>query len=44
MSVLPVGYTTVVRTGTTYYVCSGVHYVQVIEAGKTVYVEVEVHN
>jgi hypothetical protein len=37
---LPVGYTTVVRAGTTYYVSGGVYYVQRMDAGTTVYVEV----
>jgi len=43
MWVLPARYTTVVRTGTTYYVCGGVYYVQQMEAGKIVYVEVQVN-
>jgi hypothetical protein len=39
---LPVGYTTVVRAGTTYYVSNGVYYVQQMDAGSAVYVEVDV--
>ena len=39
---LPTGHTTVVRDGKAYYVSDGVHYVQQMEAGKAVYVEVEV--
>jgi hypothetical protein len=39
---LPGGYTTVVRAGTTYYVSGGVYYVQQMDAGNAVYVEVDV--
>ena len=41
---MPSGYTTVVRTGTTYYVSGGVYYVQEMEAGKVVYVEVNIND
>jgi hypothetical protein len=42
MYAMPSGYTTVVRSGTTYYVSGGVYYVQQMEAGKVVYVEVNI--
>ena len=44
MYAMPPAHTTVVRAGTTYYVSGGVYYVQQMEAGKVVYVEVTVNN
>ena len=41
MYALPAGHTTVVVSGATHYVVGGVHYVQQMESGKVVYVEVQ---
>ena len=37
---LPSSHTTVVRAGATYYVSGGVHYVQRMEAGRVIYIEI----
>ena len=41
---MPASCTTVVVTGTTYYVNGGIYYVKQIEAGKVVYMETQVQN